>query len=282
MNITVLSGKGGPGKTTVAACLHRVWPNSRYMDCDVEEPNGALFLQPDLVETEVVNVLVPQIDASRCILCGKCADICQFHALAVLPTRVMIFPELCHSCGACSLVCPTKAIQEAPRRIGVVENNVKGTFCQGRLDVGEPMGIPIISALKHLRPPNNHLISHSIFDSSPGTSCAVVRTLEGSDFALIVTEPTPFGLHDLKIAVELVHKLAIPAGVVLNKAGPDPSQTEDFLSASGIPVLLKIPFSRTIARGYSEGILPVDLDPHWFAEFLKLAQTIIDQGGRLR
>lgn len=282
MNIAVLSGKGGTGKTTVAASLHRVWPNSRYVDCDVEEPNGALFLYPDLIETEIINVLVPQIDASRCILCGKCADSCQFHALAVLPTRVMIFPELCHSCGACSLICPAKAIQEVPRRIGVVENNAEGTFYQGRLDVGEPMGIPIISALKRLRPSSYHPISHSIFDSSPGASCAVVRTLEGSDFALIVTEPTPFGLHDLKIAVELVHKLAIPAGVVLNKAGPDPSQTEEYLSSSGIPVLLKIPFSRAIARGYSEGILPVDLDPHWCAEFLKLAQSIVDQGGSLK
>lgn len=271
MKVAVLSGKGGTGKTTIAASLYRVWPECRYIDCDVEEPNGALFLRPDLTHETVVEVLNPQIDATRCTLCGKCADICQYHAIAVLPTRVMTFPELCHSCGACSLVCGSEAIMEVPRRLGRIEYSSDKTFYQGRLDIGEPMGIPIITRLKQLDPTTKH----EIYDCSPGASCAVVKTLDGCDAALLVTEPTPFGLHDLKIAVELVQQLDIPAGVVLNKSGLHTTQMLDFLNEVQLPILMEIPFSRTIAENYSRGILPVDYSPEWQVRFLELAQKLL-------
>ncbi len=275
MRIAVLSGKGGTGKTTIAASLFRVMPDCRYVDCDVEEPNGALFLHPQLTQEKLVEVKVPQIDATRCTLCGKCAEICQFHALAVLPTRVMTFNELCHSCGACSLVCESDAITEVPRRMGLIESTADQTFYQGRLDIGEPMGIPIITELKAIAPTTRH----EIYDSSPGASCAVVKTLDHCDFALLVTEPTPFGLHDLKIAVELVDQLKIPAGVVLNKAGLHNGETLDYLKLVNIPVLLEIPFSRTIAEGYSRGILPVDAAKEWRDRFAELAEQIVSQYG---
>lgn len=273
MKIAILSGKGGTGKTTVAASLARVVESSQYIDCDVEEPNGFLFLKPELTESVEVSVLVPEVDTQVCTLCGECARICQFNAIAVTPKRVLVFPELCHHCGACQLVCKPGAITEVGRRIGVVESDRDKQFIQGRLDVGEPVGVPIISTLKQQinkdRP--------AILDCSPGASCAVVRSLDGCDYAVLVTEPTPFGLHDLKIAVELVRKMAIAAGVVINKADPESQLIENYCLEVGIPVLLAIPFSRTIAEYYSRGLLPISIGPEWVSQFKDLYLMILKE-----
>jgi MinD superfamily P-loop ATPase len=274
MMIAVLSGKGGTGKTTVSASLARVIPDCYYLDCDVEEPNGALFLKPDLQQVSIVTVLVPEIDPEICTLCGACADICQFHALATGRNKILKFPELCHHCGACGLVCQPGAIREVPRRIGVIEATADQRFMQGRLDIGEPVGVPIITALKRRLSEIDSGVRTILLDCPPGASCSVVHALDGCDFALLVTEPTPFGLHDLKIATELVGKLGIRAGVVLNKAGSDNSSILDYCEANALPVLMQLPFSRAIAEGYANASLPVDLGPRWKARFAELAKSI--------
>jgi len=266
MKIAVLSGKGGTGKTTVAASLAQVIPGSQYIDCDVEEPNGFLFLQPDITGSTEVTVLVPEVDQGLCTLCGACARICQFNAIAVTKKRVLVFSELCHHCGACVLACQPHAISEIKRSIGVMENDGDGRFLQGRLKIGEPVGVPIISALKQRINPNRT----AILDCSPGASCAVVRSIEGCDYALLVTEPTPFGLHDLKIAVGLVRKMGIPAGVVLNKAGSNDELIRDYCDREKLNILLEIPFSRLIAENYARGILPVSINPEWKVRFTAL------------
>jgi MinD superfamily P-loop ATPase len=266
MRIAVLSGKGGTGKTTVAASLAQIIPGSQYLDCDVEEPNGFLFLKPVLAESADVTVLVPEVDQNLCALCGACAKICQFSAIAVTKRKVLIFPELCHHCGACALACQPYAITEKKRTIGVVESDAAGRFIQGRLNVGEPVGVPIITALKKRINPNRT----AILDCSPGASCAVVRAVEGCDYALLVTEPTPFGLHDLRIAAGLVRKMGIPAGVVLNKAGSGDDLIHDYCRRENLPVLMDIPFSRLIAENYARGILPTFGSTFWTARFTAL------------
>jgi len=266
MKIAVLSGKGGTGKTTVAASLAMVIPGSQYIDCDVEEPNGFLFLKPDINESADVTVLVPEVDPDLCTLCGACGKICQFSAIAVTKQRVLVFTELCHHCGACSLVCKPLAINEVERKIGVIENDASHRFFQGRLTIGEPVGVPIITELKKKINPNRT----SILDCSPGASCAVVKSLEGCDYALLVTEPTPFGLHDLKIAIELMKKMAIRTGVVLNKATADNQLIQDYCDEVGLPILLEIPFSRQIAENYARGILPAAASQVWKDQFIML------------
>ena len=266
MKIAVLSGKGGTGKTTVAASLAMVIPGGQYIDCDVEEPNGFLFLKPEIKRSTDVTVLVPEIDLDRCTLCGACARICQFNAIAVTKQKVLVFPELCHHCGACVLACQANAISEIERVIGVIESDAANRFCQGRLTIGEPVGVPIITALKKQINPNRT----SILDCSPGASCSVVRSIEGCDYALLVTEPTPFGLHDLKIAASLVKKMGIRTGVVLNKAGDNDRLILDYCDQENLPVLLKIPFSRAIAENYANGILPASISPGWKDQFLML------------
>lgn len=273
MKIAVLSGKGGTGKTTIAASLAQVIDHSQYIDCDVEEPNGFLFLKPYIARSEEVTVLVPNVDRHLCDLCGACARICQFNAIAVTKKRVLIFPELCHHCGACALACKPYAITEVERSIGVVESDENQTCIQGRLNLGEPAGLPIIAALKNKVMKNRA----AILDCSPGASCTVVRSIEGCDYALLVTEPTPFGLHDLKIAVELIRKMAIPAGVVLNKAGKFDAIIEEYCIEENLKILLKIPFSRTLAEYYSRAQLPVEISSDWLIRFQDLSQKIIEE-----
>lgn len=259
MKIAVLSGKGGTGKTMVAASLAMVIPGCQYLDCDIEEPNGFIFLKPQVTESEDVNVLVPEVREDHCNRCGSCAKICQFNAIAVTSKKVFVFPELCHHCGACLLVCQSFALTEICRKIGVIESTVHNQFVQGRLNIGEPAGLPIIAGLKKRINPNRT----TILDCSPGSACAVVRSLEGCDYALLVTEPTPFGLHDLKLAVELVRKMRIPAGIVLNKSGSANQDIESYCNHECLPILMEIPFSREIAEHYSQGQLPVQGSEHW-------------------
>ena len=228
----------------MAASLAVSLSNSQYIDCDVEEPNGALFLRPEINETIPVNVLVPKVDEEKCDGCGACAKACRFNALAVVKKKVLLFPEVCHHCGTCAIACPQKAITEVQREIGVVEADKDGRFIQGRLNIGEPITIPIIHKLKqHLRKD-----AINILDCSPGASCTVVQTIDGCDYCILVTEPTPFGLHDLKIAVALVRKMSIPFGVVLNKATDEDQSIQTYCTQEKIPVLMEIPFLREIAE----------------------------------
>lgn len=270
MKIAVLSGKGGTGKTTVAASLAVALSNSQYIDCDVEEPNGALFLRPEINETIPVNVLVPKVDEEKCDGCGACAKACRFNALAVVKKKVLLFPEVCHHCGACAIACPQNAITEVQREIGVVEADKDGRFLQGRLNIGEPITIPIIHKLKQCMRKD----AINILDCSPGASCTVVQTIDGCDYCILVTEPTPFGLHDLKIAVALVRKIRIPFGVVLNKAMDEDQSIQAYCVQEKIPVLMEIPFLREIAENYSKGFLPVQMDAEWGYQFMQMFSRI--------
>lgn len=263
MKIAVLSGKGGAGKTTVSAGLAFALPSCQYIDCDVEEPNGAIFLKPDLQERYPVTVQTPQINPEKCTGCGRCARVCEFHALAVIKDKVLVFSEICHHCGACGLVCPTGAIHEVEREIGVVEADAAGSFLHGRVHIGEPIGIPVIRALKKRMRPDLPVV----VDCPPGASCAVVHSMAGCDYCILVTEPTPFGLHDLKIVVALVKTMEIPCGVIVNKAMDGQEIIQGFCREQGIEILLEIPFSREVAENYSQGILPVQTHPEWARQF---------------
>lgn len=270
MKIAVLSGKGGTGKTTVSASLAFALDFCQYIDCDVEEPNGAIFIKPALQEVYQVKVPVPEVDLAKCNGCGNCAKACQFHALAVIKDKILTFSEICHHCGACQLSCPTGAIQEVDRVIGVVEADLTGTFLHGRMNIGEPISIPIIKELKR-RVINDLPV---ILDCPPGAACSVVQTIGGCDYCILVTEPTPFGLHDLKIATTLVRKMEIPCGVIINKAISDQKMIHQFCTENGIDVLLEIPFSREIAENYSKGILPVHDNMEWINRFQEVYYRI--------
>ena len=263
MVIAVASGKGGTGKTTVSTALALAISDKpvQLIDCDVEEPNSHIFLKPRIEKTEKVYTPVPFIDESKCTHCGKCAQVCQFNALAVLQKQVMVFENLCHGCGGCMLACPEDAISEKKREVGVIEigssNGV--SFAHGKLNIGEAMAPPVIRALKKYIDRE----CETIVDVSPGTSCPVIESVRDADFVLLVTEPTPFGLNDLKLAVEMLQVLELPCAVIINRAGLGDSGVEDYCKAEGIPIILMIPFDEGIAKGYSRGIPLVEIQPEW-------------------
>ncbi len=275
MIISIASGKGGTGKTLVATSLalslkdkHKV----QLLDCDVEEPNDHIFLKPVITRSEAVCIQTPKVDEEKCTYCGKCAEVCAYNAIAVFPGHVLVFPELCHGCGACSYLCPEKAVSEEGREIGVVEQgHAEGMeFAQGKLNVGEAMATPVIRKVKEQ-------INHdgiTIIDASPGTSCPVVEATKDSDFCLLVTEPTPFGLNDLVLAVEMVRELNIPLAVVLNRAGVGDNKVEVYCRKENIPILLTIPLDIEIARLYSRGVTLVQGMPQWQESFIGLFDKI--------
>jgi MinD superfamily P-loop ATPase len=275
--ISVASGKGGTGKTTVAVNLAlalQVDRSVQFLDCDVEEPNAHFFLKPRIEESREVFTPIPEIDESRCNYCGKCAQVCAYHALAVVKGAVLVFSELCHGCGGCSLLCPEKAIREVGKRIGVVESGRAGemTFLQGRLDIGQAMSPPLIRALKK----KMDAVRTVIIDAPPGTSCPVIESVKRSDFCLLVTEPTPFGRHDLELAAGAAKEMKIPCGVVINRAslGDGDGEVRDFCAREGIPVLMTIPFDRKIAEAYSRGQTILEAFPAYRTGFLELFENI--------
>ena len=275
MIISVASGKGGTGKTLVATSLALSLKNEykvQLLDCDVEEPNDHVLLKPVFTRSEAACIPVPKIDEAKCTYCGKCAEVCAYHALAVFPKNVLVFSQLCHGCGACGYLCPEKVITEEMREIGVVESgHADGiAFAHGKLNVGEAMATPVIRKVKEQT--NREYVV--IADVPPGTSCPVVESVKGSDFCILVTEPTPFGLHDLALAVEMVRELDIPCGIVLNRAGIGDSGVEEFCHKENLPILLTIPLDMEIARNYSKGVTLVQGMPQWKEGFLRLFERI--------
>ena len=293
MKIAVASGKGGTGTPTIAPSLalslaerrgsgdaRRETPPLTYLDCDVEGPNAHLFLAPAFEQRQDVVIQIPAVDAAKCTACGRCAEVCAYHAIVVLGKKTLVFPQLCHGCGSCTLVCPAGAISEEPHVIGVIEAGpaARGIrFARGVLDVGEPMAAPAIRQLKRwMLPPDDSLV---ILDAPPGTSCPVVEAVRGADYLLLVTEPTPFGLHDLRLTVEVARELGIPAGVVINRdgigdAGASDAGVDAFCAAAGLPILLRIPFDRAIAEGIARGRTLVDVRPEYAPLLRAMAERI--------
>jgi MinD superfamily P-loop ATPase len=269
MTVAVASGKGGTGKTTVAVNLALSLEGPvELLDCDVEEPNAHLFLQPRWTSARTVSVPVPQVDERLCTACGACGEACRFHAIVSLKTQPLVFPELCHGCGACVLACPVGAIREVPQEVGVVERGLRGEirFVHGRLKVGTAMSGPLIRAVR--REAGQGQIT--LIDAPPGTSCPVVAAVRGSDFVMLVTEPTPFGLNDLKLAVEMCRILGLPCGVVINRSDVGDDAVRRYCASEAVPLLAEIPEDRRVAEAYSRGQAAVTVLPEFGALFREL------------
>jgi len=274
MIISIASGKGGTGKTTVAVnlALSLLKEHPQLIDCDVEEPNSHILLTPSFHRVTPVGIPVPRIDESKCTSCGQCAKVCEYHAIAVIVKTVLVFDEMCHGCGACSYLCPEKAIFEVEREIGIIqEGSSDGIhFVNGMLNVGEPMASPLIRKVKeHIQKDGTVII-----DAPPGTACPVIETVRGTDFCLLVTEPTPFGLNDLALAVGMLEKLGIPKGVVVNKADIGDRKVWEYCESKHIPILMEIPMDRQIAELYSKGIPFVFERPSYIQTFQELYEKV--------
>ena len=279
MRIAIASGKGGTGKTTVATNLaYLASRNGRsvaYLDCDVEEPNGHIFLKPRITESKPIGNLTPVVDEAKCTLCGKCGQICQYSAIVCVGEKVLVYPELCHACGGCMLVCPVDAISEVTREMGKLETGHAGPirFVQGLLNVGEAMSPPLIREVKATAPE----VDLVIVDAPPGTSCPVIESVRDCDFVLLVTEPTPFGLNDLKLAIEMVRALKLPFGVVVNRADLGDRETRSYCESNRIRALAEIPDDRRIAEAYSRGEMACEAIPKYTSVFARLLSDIEEE-----
>ena len=274
--VAIASGKGGTGKTTIAVNLARYISEAgkdvQYLDCDVEEPNGHIFLKPRITAENSVTVDVPEVDLDKCIACGKCGEICQFSAIVSIKEHVLTFEQLCHSCGGCWRVCPVGAIKTRPVKIGDIEIGKAGKieFIAGRLRIGNVRTPKLINAVKkHIR--RNCI---TIIDVPPGTSCPVVEAVKGVDFVLLVTEPTPFGLNDLKLAVDLIREMNLSFAVVINRDGIGNEEVENYCRAENIDIIMKLPDSRNIAEAYSSGGMIVDVLQEYTEYFSKLCESL--------
>ncbi|MFH1309294.1 MAG: ATP-binding protein [Candidatus Omnitrophota bacterium] len=281
MIISVASGKGGTGKTTIAVNLAlSINDGVQFLDCDAEEPNAHIFLKPEITETEKVFIPVPVIDEGKCTYCGRCREVCAYNAIAVIKGAeskkggILVFSNLCHGCGSCSYFCPEGAIKEVNKEIGEIEIGTSGAiqFIHGRLNIGEAMAPPVIRQIK------KHVNSMCtvIIDAPPGTSCPVVETIKRSDFCLLVTEPTPFGLNDLTLAVEVLRKLRVPFGVVINRSDLGNKKTDEYCEKENIPILMRIPFKKEIAVAYSKGEPIVKMFPEYQKDFKELFNKVRD------
>ncbi|MBO3802689.1 MAG: ATP-binding protein [Candidatus Brockarchaeota archaeon] len=276
MLISVASGKGGTGKTTVAVNMALSLEGCvQLLDCDVEEPNAYIFLEPEISEVRPIRVPIPKIDEGLCDYCGKCAKFCEFHAIAVAGKGAIFFPEICHGCGGCSLVCPKKAIVEHAKIVGEVRVGKAGhvELVYGTLEVGEPMPGPVIREVKR----EIDRKKEAIIDAPPGTSCPVVESVYGSDYCLLVTEPTPFGLHDLKLMVQTLKELGIRHGAIVNRAGIGDRKVYEYCKNERIPILLEIPFDRRIAELYSKGVPFVREMRDWKENFRSLFSNVEEE-----
>jgi MinD superfamily P-loop ATPase len=277
MNIAIASGKGGTGKTTIATNLSLLLAaqgeKARYLDCDVEEPNGHLFLKPRIEANEPAGIAVPIIDETKCTACGECVRFCQYKALIRLGKSAVVFPELCHGCGGCALVCPSKAITEGNKPTGTVETGCAGNvmFVHGRLNVGEAMSPPLIK--KVLEHASGDAVN--IIDAPPGTSCPVIASVREADFVILVTEPTPFGLNDLGLALDMVRKLGIPHGVAVNRAETNNNDAENFCRKRNVVILSQVPDDRRIAEAYSRGEMVLTAVPGVRKLFLALWKSVL-------
>jgi len=273
MKIAVASGKGGTGKTLIATSLALSLEKAILVDCDVEEPNDHLLIHPSWQKTELVELPFPKVDLDKCTFCRECQRVCRFGAIVVLLNQVMTFYELCHSCGGCELVCPMKAIYEVKEKIGEIRVGKRNgiVLYEGRLDVGRPMPSPVIKEVKRLASQESIPV---IFDAPPGTSCPVIHSLRGADFALLISEPTPFGLNDLKLAVGVARELEIPIGIIINRIGIGDDRVHRYCKEEGLEILLEIPEDKKIAQGYSKGLTLIEVYPEWRQRFLELYRKI--------
>ncbi|QVL49859.1 MAG: ATP-binding protein [Thiocapsa sp.] len=288
MRIVVASGKGGTGKTTVATSLAQVATEGyavRFLDCDVEAPNAELFLHPSLDVHLDVGVQVPRVDAQTCTYCGTCAEICRFNAIAVVGETTLVFDDLCHGCGSCTWMCPEQAITEHLFVTGTIDSGITPdgiAFARGLMNVGQAMGVPILRELKKRAPAATSAATGvrralEIRDAPPGASCPVVETMRGADFVLFVTEPTPFGLHDLKQVAAIARELSIPAGVVVNRDGIGDDAVDAYCAESDLPILLRIPMNRCIAEAIAAGRTLVETDAVYRSQFKNLLERILTE-----
>ena len=273
--ITVASGKGGTGKTLIATSLTLSLPEGvQFLDCDVEAPNAHLFLNPTWEEEIPAGIVVPRVDEQVCTACGECNRVCEFKAIVVIADKVLVFDELCHGCGACSYICPVDAITEIQKPIGVVRKGTARngtTLIQGVLNIGEPMATPVIRNLKKEAVAG---VPVTIRDAPPGTPCPVIETISGSDYTILVTEPTPFGLNDLKLAVGVARQLNVPVGVVINRADAGDDSLYTYCRNETLEILMEIPLKREIAEGYASGKGLIDILPAYRDKFIDMFEKI--------
>lgn len=276
MIIAVASGKGGTGKTTIATnlavALHSEGHEVQYADCDVEAPNGHIFMKPRITETIAVTMPAPRLDPEKCTHCEQCGEVCQFSAVVCIKDKVLFFRDLCHGCGACALICPTGAITEEPRDVGVVEiGECDGpTFIHGRLKIGEPLSPKVIAAIRERLRPDGIVV----IDAPPGATCPTIEAINHTDHIVLVAEPTPFGLHDLKIACEVTRTLGIPFSIAVNRADIGDDRVIRFAEEKGVPIVLEMPHDRRVAEAYSGGELIVKALPEYRETFLGMFEKI--------